>query len=99
MCASPLRGAAVADATAEYELRLSAFCFRFFLSFFSFVIAGHSRSQNGVAKLAYAGNPCESFAGTALPPAFQARNISMDHRHRRSKNAVLRTAMSGGDDF
>jgi hypothetical protein len=29
----PLAGAAVADATAEYQLRLSAFCFRFFLSF------------------------------------------------------------------
>src|ERR1051326_2947132 len=34
MCASPLRGAAVADATAEYQLRLSAFCFRFFFRSF-----------------------------------------------------------------
>jgi hypothetical protein len=33
-------------------LRLSAFRFRFFFSPF-FVIAGHSRSQNGVASLAY----------------------------------------------
>jgi hypothetical protein len=29
----------------------------------------------------------------------QACEVSMDRRHRRSKNAVLRTAMSGGDDF
>jgi hypothetical protein len=27
----------------------------------------------------------------------RARGVSMDHRRRRSKNAVLRTAMSGGD--
>jgi hypothetical protein len=30
MCASPLRGAAAPVGAAEYELRLSAFCFRFF---------------------------------------------------------------------
>src|SRR5436305_14788262 len=41
MCASPLRGAAVADATAEYELRLSAFCFRFFLSVLPFLPVRH----------------------------------------------------------
>jgi hypothetical protein len=40
-----------------------------FLSFFPFVIAGHSRSWNGVVSLAYAGNPCRSNARTALPPA------------------------------
>ena len=36
MCASPLGGAVVADATAEYLLHLSAFRFRLFvfLSFF-----------------------------------------------------------------
>jgi hypothetical protein len=35
MCASPVRGAAVADATAEHRLRLSAFRLRFFFrSFF-----------------------------------------------------------------
>jgi hypothetical protein len=34
MCALAIQGAAVADATAEYQLRLSAFCFRFFRSFF-----------------------------------------------------------------
>jgi hypothetical protein len=37
------------------QLRLSAFRLRIFLfRYFPFVIAGHSRSQNGVAKLAYA---------------------------------------------
>src|SRR5947208_5269251 len=41
MCASPLRGAAVADATAEYELRLSAFCFRFFLLVLPFLPVRH----------------------------------------------------------
>src|SRR5436190_20261780 len=41
MCASPLRGAAVADATAECELRLSAFCFRFFLLVLPFLTVRH----------------------------------------------------------
>ena len=31
MCASPLRGAAAPVGAAEYELPLSAFCFRFFV--------------------------------------------------------------------
>src|SRR5205809_5101176 len=31
MCASPLRGAAAPVGAAEYELLLSAFCFRFFV--------------------------------------------------------------------
>jgi hypothetical protein len=34
MCASPLRGAAVADATAEHRLRLSAFRLRYFFRSF-----------------------------------------------------------------
>jgi len=38
-------------------------------SVLSFVMPGHSRSQNGVAKLAYAGHPCGSEACAALPPA------------------------------
>jgi hypothetical protein len=44
MCALAIQGAAVAAATAEYELRLSAFRLRFSFFRFSFVIAGHSRS-------------------------------------------------------
>ena len=33
-----------------------------------------------------------------LPPSVCLLEVRMDHRHRRSKNAVLRTAMSGGDE-
>jgi hypothetical protein len=49
MCASPLRGAAGPVGPAEYELRLSAFCFRFFLSFFRscpFVIRAEASFAN-----------------------------------------------------
>ena len=50
MCASPLGGAAVADATAEYQLRLSAFRFRHFFvrsfPFVSFVIRAEAALAN-----------------------------------------------------
>jgi hypothetical protein len=75
MCASPLGGAAVADATAEYQLRLSAFRFRHFRSFVLSVIRAE-------AALAHAST------GICLLP------LGMEHRHRRPKDAVLRTAMS-----
>jgi hypothetical protein len=51
-------------------LRLPAFRPLIFFRSFPFVIAGHSRSQNGVTSFAYAGNPCETDACTALPSAF-----------------------------
>jgi hypothetical protein len=34
-----------------------------------------------------------------FPPSVCLLRLSMDHRHRRPKDAVLRTAMSGGNDF
>jgi hypothetical protein len=46
MCASPLRGAAAPVGAAEYQLRLSAFCFRFFRSFFSSVIRAEAALAN-----------------------------------------------------
>jgi hypothetical protein len=74
-CAPPLGGAAVADATAEYQLRLSAFRFRHFCSFFPFVIRVKAALAN-------------ASTGICLQP------LGMEHRHRRPKDAVLRTAMS-----
>jgi len=46
------------------QLRLSAFRSHFFfpVRLCLFFIAGHGRSENGVASLAYAGNPCSGEA-------------------------------------
>jgi hypothetical protein len=69
----------VAAVTAEYQLRLTAFRFRIF----SFVLTG-SFFASFHAKAALA----NASTGIGLLP------LGMEHRHRRSKNAVLQTAMS-----
>jgi len=67
----------------EIKLRLSAFRFPFSLvRFFPFVIVsfvispsviiGHSRWQNGVVSLAYAGNPCGTQARSVFPETLVA---------------------------
>jgi hypothetical protein len=60
----------------------------FFLSFFPFVIAGPDPAIHAEVTLE-----------KRFPPSVCLRHVSMDHRHRRPQDAVLRTAMSGGDDL
>jgi hypothetical protein len=60
--------AAVAEATAEYRLRLSAFRLRLFLSFSSSSLPGLTRQSMQKARL-------HSASTGAL-----ARGVSMDHR-------------------
>jgi hypothetical protein len=67
-------------------LRLSAFRLRFLFSF--------SSSLPDLIRQSMRQLRWHSASTGAL-----ARGVSMDHRHRRSKNAVLRTAMSGGDEI
>src|SRR5262249_52908895 len=88
MCASPSRGAAVADATAEEP----CVCRRFASDIF--VRSVRHCELHAVER----SNPCRSFAGTAQSTGARRRQLSMDHRHRRPKDAVLRTAMSGRDE-
>src|SRR5262249_5417528 len=92
MCASRIGGAAGPNGPGKYSLRLSAFCFRFF-SFFPvrsspFVMPGLDPGIHAETKLAQ-----------RFPPSVRQLRVSMDHRHRCPKDAVLRTAMPGGDDF
>src|SRR5215468_320631 len=81
MCASPLRGAAVADATAEEP----CVCRRFASDIF--VRSVRHCELHAVER----SNPCRSFAGTAQSTGARRRQLSMDHQHRRPKDAVLRT--------
>jgi hypothetical protein len=70
MCALAIQGAAVADATAEYELRLSAFRLRYFLSFFP-----SSLPDIAVRRTASQSSPM---------PAIQAETSLARRFHRRS---------------
>jgi hypothetical protein len=75
-------------ARQKKALRLSAFCFRFF--FRAFLLSS------------FAGLDPAIHAEATLAQRLHQRSckltITMNHRHRRSKNAVLRTAMPGGDE-
>src|SRR5690349_21663973 len=87
-CAPGAPGAAVPVRHGRRALRLSAVRLRFFLSFFPFVIAGPDPAIHAEVTLE-----------KRFPPSVCLRHVSMDHRHRRPQDAVLRTAMSGGDDL
>jgi hypothetical protein len=83
--------------TAEYHLRLSAFRLRHFFVLSCSSLPGKRREAPSSTKSP--GNPCGSHAYEALPPAFCMLQLRMDHRQRRPKDAVLRTAKPGGDGF
>jgi hypothetical protein len=60
-------------------LRLSAFRFRYFFFPF-FVIAGHSRSQNGVASLACVRQSMRQRGFATCFHRHSPRRVSMNHR-------------------
>src|SRR5215831_7830554 len=62
--------------------------FSFVRSVLSFVMPGLDPGIHAETKLAQ-----------RFPPSVRQLRVSMDHRHRCPKDAVLRTAMPGGDGF
>ena len=69
----------------------------FFLSFFPFVMPGQ-KARSAVFNLKAPGIHAAVKHIKRFPPSVCLRHVSMDHRHRRPQDAVLRTAMPGGDD-
>jgi hypothetical protein len=72
-CAPRDRGAAVAEATAEYQLRLSAFCFRFFSCSLSFFVARMQRSVIRGNRCGFDAAPGFRFAPSGLHCPIAAR--------------------------
>ena len=79
-------------------------CRRFASDIFSFVLSRssvrHARAKGAKRRLQLKspGHPCRSFACSVLSTGAHWLQLSMDHWQKRPKDAVLRTAMSGGDE-
>jgi hypothetical protein len=67
--------------TAEYQLRLSAFRFRFFFrSLLSFCSSLPGKRREAPSSTKSPGNPCGSEACQALSTGARERHVSMEYR-------------------
>jgi hypothetical protein len=99
MCAWRSRRGRVRKARQKKPCVCRRFASDIFFVLLSFVIAGHSRLQTASFHSPVPAIHAEVSLVKRFPPALYMRRFSMDHRHRRPKDAVLRTAMPGGDEF
>jgi hypothetical protein len=97
MCAPRLGARQCPSGTVEEPCVCRRFASDIFSFVLSFVMPGQ-KARSAVFNLKAPGIHAAVKHIKRFPPSVCLRHVSMDHRHRRPLDAVLRTAMPGGDE-